>query len=58
MKLALQFPHIVYREGPAAVAQVALNGSVVYIAGAQNADALCADLERIHDRIRAEVGQD
>jgi probable F420-dependent oxidoreductase len=34
----------------------ALNGSVVYIAGEQNADALCRDLERIHDRIRAEVG--
>jgi hypothetical protein len=37
---------------------VALNGSVVYIAGAQSADALCEDLEKIHDRIRAEVGCD
>jgi hypothetical protein len=35
---------------------VALNASAVYIAGAQNADALCEDLEKIHHRIRAEVG--
>jgi probable F420-dependent oxidoreductase len=37
---------------------VALNGSFVYIAGPQNVDALCGDLERICDRIRAEVGSD
>jgi alkanesulfonate monooxygenase SsuD/methylene tetrahydromethanopterin reductase-like flavin-dependent oxidoreductase (luciferase family) len=37
---------------------VALNGSFVYIAGDQNVDALCGDLERICDRIRAEVGSD
>jgi probable F420-dependent oxidoreductase len=37
---------------------VALNASIVYIAGPQNADALCEDLEKIHDRIRAEVGRD
>jgi probable F420-dependent oxidoreductase len=35
---------------------VALNASAIYIAGAQTADGLCEDLERIHDRIRAEVG--
>jgi len=35
---------------------VALNASAVYIAGAQNADALCEDLGRIHERIRDEVG--
>jgi len=37
---------------------VALNGSLVYIAGPQNAEALCEDLEKIHDGIRAEVGRD
>jgi probable F420-dependent oxidoreductase len=35
---------------------VAVNASAVYVAGGQNVDALCADLERIHQSIRAEVG--
>ena len=35
----------------------ALNASAVYVAGGQNAGALCDDLEKIHERIRAEVGQ-
>jgi hypothetical protein len=37
---------------------VAVNASMVYIAGAQNADALSEDLARIHERLRAEVGND
>jgi hypothetical protein len=37
---------------------VALNGSAVHIAGAHHAAALSEDLEKIHDRIRAEVGHD
>lgn len=37
---------------------VALNASAIYIAGAQTADGLCEDLEKIHHRIRAEVGSD
>ena len=36
---------------------VAVNASMVYIAGPRTADALCGDLQRIHDRIRAEVGE-
>ena len=36
----------------------ALNASMVYVSGAQNAGALCEDLEGIHQRIRAEVGYD
>jgi hypothetical protein len=35
---------------------VAVNASAVYVAGGQNVDTLCADLERVHERIRAEVG--
>jgi hypothetical protein len=37
---------------------VALNASMIYIAGAQNADSLSEDLEKIQERIRAEVGHD
>ena len=37
---------------------VAVNASLIYVAGAQNADSLCEDLEKICRRIRAEVGHD
>ncbi len=35
----------------------AINSIAVYVAGARNADALAEDLEKIHDRVRAEVGR-
>ncbi len=36
----------------------AINSIAVYVAGARSADALAEDLEKIHDRVRAEVGRD
>jgi len=36
----------------------AINSIAVYVAGARNVDALTEDLEKIHDRVRAEVGRD
>ena len=93
MRLSLQFPTIVYGEGPEAVAQIAapfdpddpvgrnfhsnpekiaavvanakqagfgwaaINSIAVYVAGARNVEALLEDLEKIHDRVRAEVGR-
>ena len=35
----------------------AINSIAVYVAGARNVDALAEDLEKIHDRVRAEVGR-
>jgi probable F420-dependent oxidoreductase len=36
----------------------AINASYVYLAGAQTPDAFVEDLERIHERVRAEVGRE
>jgi hypothetical protein len=36
----------------------AINGIAVHANGARNVDALAEDLERIHERVRVEVGRD
>jgi hypothetical protein len=35
---------------------VALNATAVFQAGARSVEAMTAELQRLHDRIRAEVG--
>jgi probable F420-dependent oxidoreductase len=47
---------VVGASGRAGFGWAALSGNAVYAAGARTPEALSAELEKLHDRIRAEVG--